>query len=140
MASKTLAEKLKLKPGSRAALLNAPQAELSMLGHLPKGVQLQTSLDGEFDWILLFARSQKDLAEVFPPAAASLRPDGVLWAAFPKGSSGFQSDLTRDQGWDITDSANLKWVILISVDDEWSAFGFRHYKPNETHSIPDAPP
>lgn len=136
MAAKTLVDKLKLKPGSRAALLNAPHGTISMLGNLPKGVLLQTSLGGDFEWVLLFVRSRQELVDYFSKAAASLTKDGVLWAAFPKGSSGMQIDLTRDHGWDLTDETDLKWAILISLDENWSAFGFRRYQPGERHESP----
>ncbi len=42
-----------------------------------------------------------------------------------------QTDLTRDQGWDALKGADLKWVTLISIDDSWSAFCLRPYKPGE---------
>lgn len=42
-----------------------------------------------------------------------------------------QRDLTRDKGWDTVQQAGLKWVNLISLNDAWSAFSLRPYKPGE---------
>lgn len=131
-----LSKKLKLKPGSRAALLNAPVEYPAALGELPQGVEPQAELDGDFDWILLFARSQAELGEYFPGIERHLRPDSLLWIAFPKGSSGIQSDLTRDRGWERLEPASLKWINLVSLDETWSAFGLRPYKPGEKHESP----
>jgi hypothetical protein len=60
---------------------------------------------------------------------AALKPVSLLWISFPKGSSKIQTDLTRDKGWDSV--RDLKWVTLVSVDETWSAFSLRPYKPGE---------
>ena len=66
-----------------------------------------------------------------PKAVVALKPESILWIAFPKGSSKIQTDLTRDTGWDILKTVDLKWVNLVSVNDIWSAFALRPYKPGE---------
>ena len=59
-----------------------------------------SSLRGTYDWIQIFVEQEAQLRELAPKAARALRPDGLLWISFPKGSSGIQTDLTRDRGWD----------------------------------------
>ena len=56
-----------------------------------------------------------------------VKEDVLVWVYYPKGSSGLQTDLTRDKGWDCLLSASdkLTWINLISFDDTWSVFGFR---------------
>ena len=66
-----------------------------------------------------------------PRLVKALAPESLLWISFPKGTSGIQTDLTRDKGWDALKSVDLKWVTLISVNDTWSAFCLRPYKPGE---------
>jgi hypothetical protein len=39
--------------------------------------------------------------------------------------------LTRDQGWDALREADLMWLSLVSIDETWSAFSLRRYKPGE---------
>ena len=80
-----------------------------------------------FVWVLLFAHNQAELSDRFLPAAQVLKPPGMIWIAFPIGSSGQQSDLTRDRGWDVVQQADLKWINLISLDDDWSGFALRPY-------------
>jgi len=132
MTENALAKKLKLKPAMRAALLGAPEGYRAALGPLPEGVQISEELEGQFDWVQLFARSQAELSLRFPQALAALKPEGLLWVSFPKGSSKIQTDLTRDKGWEIVQQADLKWVVLISVDPVWSAFAVRPFRPDET--------
>jgi len=61
----------------------------------------------------------------------ALKPASLLWIAFPKGTSKIQTDLTRDRGWDAVQAAGLKWINLVSVNETWSAFSLRPYKPGE---------
>lgn len=128
MPESSLAKKLKLKPGSRAAVLNAPENYLSELEH---DSDIARKLSGKFNWIQLFAKNTQELASLAPKAAAALTPESMLWLSFPKGSSKIQTDLTRDKGWEVIHDLDLKFVNLVSVNDMWSAFALRPYKRGE---------
>ena len=56
-----------------------------------------------------------------------MKPDTIIWAYYPKNSSGRQTDLTRDKGWDclLAEGDKLAWINLISFNEVWSVFGFR---------------
>jgi hypothetical protein len=131
MADNPLAKKLKLMPGQRAALIGAPEGYVAALAPLPDGVELLDHLDGAFAGMQLFVRNSAELAERLPDVRRALKPAGLLWITFPKGSSKIQTDLTRDKGWDAVGPADLKWINLVSVNDTWSAFLLRPYKPGE---------
>jgi hypothetical protein len=131
MAENALVKKLKLKPGQRAAIVNAPNGYLGQLQSLPEGVELSETLTGAFDWVQVFVRNKAELDGAVPELVAALKPESLLWISFPKGSSKIQTDLTRDTGWDALQAADLKWVTLISVDATWSAFALRPYRPGE---------
>lgn len=131
MSESDLARKLKLKPGQRAAIVNAPPGYLEELSPLPEDVDLTNRLEGEFDWVQIFVKDKTELAQVAPQAIRSLKPVSMLWIAFPKGTSGMQTDLTRDQGWEALEGEDLKWINLISVNETWSAFALRPYRPGE---------
>jgi hypothetical protein len=128
MPESSLAKKLKLKPGARAALINAPENYVHELKH---DSDISQKLSGKFDWIQVFAKNKKDLASFAPRAAAALKPDSILWLSFPKGSSKIQTDLTRDKGWEAIHHLDLKMINLVSVNDMWSAFALRPYKAGE---------
>jgi hypothetical protein len=123
-----LAKKMKLKPGARAALINAPE---NYLGEFNHDTEISQVLKGTFDWIQIFVRNKAELDQLAPKAAKALKPDSILWISFPKGSSKIQTDLTRDKGWENLQSLNLKWTNLISVNETWSAFSLRPYKEGE---------
>jgi hypothetical protein len=131
MTDNALVKKMKLKPGQRGALIHAPAGYLDTLRPLPERVELADRLDGSFDWVQVFVKNQAELDQLLPAVIAALKPEGLLWLAFPKGTSKIQTDLTRDQGWDALRQADLKWITLISVNETWSAFALRPYKPGE---------
>jgi hypothetical protein len=131
MPDGSLVKKLRLLPGQRVAIVNAPAGYLGELGPLPDGVQVSGQLEGQFDWVQVFVKNRVELEGLAPLAVQALKPQSLLWISFPKGASKIQTDLTRDQGWEVLQQANLKWVNLISVNDTWSAFALRPYRAGE---------
>jgi hypothetical protein len=131
MSENPLLKKMKLKPGQRTAIINAPDGYLEALQPLPAEAEVAEQLVGTFDWVQLFVKTQAELEQMLPRVRAALKPTGTLWITFPKGTSKIQTDLTRDKGWDALGALDLKWINLISVDETWSAFSLRPYKPGE---------
>jgi hypothetical protein len=129
MPESSLASKLKLRSGHRAALISAPDGYRKELGALPQGVSV--TLRGTFDWIQIFARNRAELRRLAPRAVRALGAEGILWVSFPKGTSQAQTDLTRDAGWETLRRHALKWVTLVSVNRTWSAFALRPFRPGE---------
>ena len=128
MLESAIAKKMKLKSGLKAAVINAPENYVDMLKH---DTALSPTLRGKFDWIQIFVRSRSELEVLAPKAAKALRPESMLWISFPKGSSGIQTDLTRDKGWESLHALDLIWITLVSVNETWSAFALRPYKEGE---------
>ena len=129
MADPSLAKKMKRKAEGRAAILNAPNGfeAASFPGFEPAA----DTLSGHFDWIQIFVQNKAELDKLAPKADRALKADSILWISFPKGSSRIQTDLARDKGWNILKTLDLKWITLISVNETWSAFALRPYKPGE---------
>jgi hypothetical protein len=123
-----LATKMKLKPGFRAAVIHPQENYLQELQH---DTEISSTLLGKFDWIQIFVKNKAELDMLAPQAASALKPEAILWIAFPKGSSKIQTDLTRDKGWDEVRKLGLKWINLVSIDETWSAFSLRPYKEGE---------
>ena len=128
MPESPLAKKMRLKPGLKAAVVNAPQPYLATLMH---DTEISASLKGKFDWIQIFVQNKAELEALAPKAAKVLNPQSVLWISFPKGTSKIQTDLTRDKGWESLQALDLKWITLVSVNETWSAFAWRPYEEGE---------
>ena len=128
MAEGSLAKKMKLAPGLRAAVINAPGDYFQELEH---DQEISQKLNGKFDWVQIFVRTKAELKVLAPKAAKALNPTSILWISFPKGTSKIQTDLTRDKGWESLQALELKWINLISVNETWSAFALRPYREGE---------
>jgi hypothetical protein len=131
MTTSQLATKMKLKPGMKALIINAPDGYMEELSPLPDYVDVSQELIGEYDWIQIFVFSQAQLEELAPKIVQALKPESILWISFPKGTSKIQTDLTRDKGWEVIQQVDLKWINLISINTTWSAFSLRPYRNNE---------
>jgi hypothetical protein len=125
MTISALAKKLKIKPGDRIAVINSPGGYLDDLGELPDGVETTSKLEGQFDLIHLFVQDSTELVRLFPRALKALKEESVFWVSYPKKSSKIETDLTRDQGWDVTTKLGQRPVSIVSVDETWSAVRFR---------------
>jgi hypothetical protein len=125
MAVTPLSRKLRIQPGQRILILNAPDGYLEELEPLPDDVELTDSADAKFDFVHLFVRNSVDLERLGPVAIEAVKYDGLLWLSYPKRSAKVETDLTRDKGWDIVTGAGLRPVTQISVNDIWSALRWR---------------
>jgi hypothetical protein len=121
MSAKTILEKLFLKESQTFLLLDPPPGYLALLGDLPPGVTLLTRLEGQADVIQCFTTTQAVLTELAPRLKAALKPKGILWITYPKGTSKVRTDLNRDILRAAVASFGLEAVALFSVDETWSA-------------------
>jgi hypothetical protein len=120
-----LNKKLKIKEGTKIVLLNSPRGFQKQLSPLPKGAKvIESGRSNEF--VMLFVENKLELEREIIKACKTLKKDGLIWICYPKGSSGKQTDLTRDKGWECLDKIDMNWLSLISLDDTWSAFCMRN--------------
>ena len=87
-------EKLGINPGTTVALMDAPEGFEAILGELPAGVALRRGSRGRREMTIWFTTSAAELARRLPAVARHVG-EGTLWIAWPKGSSGIATDLTR---------------------------------------------
>ena len=119
-----LAKKLGIKEGSRIALVNAPKDFESVLEELPDNVQFIKRPTNSLDIILFFVLAERALARDFAKLAARLTPNGMLWIAWPKKSSGVTSDLSEQRVREIGLDCGLVDVKVCAIDDTWSGLKF----------------
>jgi hypothetical protein len=93
----------------------------------PRGVDVAELTEGEtVVGGLAFVSGSGDVAQhVDVLVGAAAEPAGLAWAAYPKKSSGIETDITRDRGWEALYDAGLRPVRQIAIDDAWSALRFR---------------
>jgi len=119
-----LARKLGIKENQRIAIINAPGNFQKELGTLPAGAVVVTRLQSSLDLILFFAASHAELMKNFARLAARLIPNGMLWAAWPKKSSGVKTDLSFEVVQRVGLEAGLVDTKVCAVSDVWSGLRF----------------
>ena len=125
LATKTVAEKLRIKPNT--SLWTSHFDRLALVGELPEGV---THVDGPADAAvaLVFVDDARSAHEVLGAHKDALARAGIVWIAYPKGNT---TDINRDTLWPIAGEYGLRPNSQIAVDDTWSALRFRPLKPGE---------
>jgi CheY-like chemotaxis protein len=118
-----LPKKLGIKPDSKVALLGAPPDFQQTLGTIPDGARLTKTPAGAH-LILLFARSQADLARRFAIAAEGLAEGGGLWIIWPKKASGVATDLTEQHVRAHGLARQFVDYKICAVDQTWSGLKF----------------
>jgi hypothetical protein len=122
----TISQKLRIREKSTLFPLNAPADFKKNLTDLPAGVKITESAT-DYDQVHWFVYNRKQLEKEMSKVLKLVKDDVIVWVYYPKGTSGVQTDLTRDKGWDclLSEGDKLTWISLISFNDTWSVFGFR---------------
>ena len=119
-SGKPVAQKLGFRDGTRWALRHAPADARALLGALPAGAAEQPLDATGLDLVILFVTERRVLQAELADAAASLRPDGMLWIAWPKRASGVPTDVTEDRVRDVALPTGLVDVKVCAISDVWS--------------------
>jgi hypothetical protein len=119
-----LARKLGIKDGAHLAVLSAPEGFDRTLGRLPEGVHVRRQARGCVDVIVFFVTRRAELSRRFPVMARALEPDGGLWVAWPKKTSGVATDLVFEVVQDIGLSGGLVDNKVCAIDETWSGLRF----------------
>lgn len=121
-----LHKKLRLKEGNTILVLNKPADFEETIGVLPVGVKISTVAKNKPDHLYWFVKNVAELKAGQQKALNMLQEGMLLWIFHPKGSSGMQTDLTRDKGWESLQTIDsLAWVSYISFNDTWTAVALR---------------
>jgi hypothetical protein len=127
------AKKLRLAPGHRVAVLNAPAGYLSLLQPGPLDVGTELRVAQTYDVVQLFVSSADELRRMGPTAIRAVKPEGLLWITYPKGGKtrgatdlpATPSWTTRDVLGEITSVTGYKPVALVAIEDDYTALRFK---------------
>lgn len=125
MTENPICKKLRIKESQLISTFNAPNNFEKNISPLPAKTKVKEGLDKNADSIHLFVKNKSDMEKNLNKISNAMSEKTIVWIYYPKGSSGIQTDLTRDKGWDELMKHNYQWLALVSFDDTWSAFSFR---------------
>ena len=122
-------KKLNYKDQSIVYILNAPQSFKANMEEMKALTKLKTSMETakEIPFLLAFVTTQTEVDELAHGAALLLKDDGLLWIAYPKGTSKkYKCEFNRDNGWNELGKGGFEPVRMVAIDEDWSALRFRH--------------
>jgi hypothetical protein len=115
-----LTKKLGIKDGHRVAFPSAPDDFASLLGDLPEGVRVRSRVSGPLDVIVFFTRRRAELERRLPALRRAMDPAAGLWIAWPKRSSGVETDMTEDVARELGLANKLVDNKVCAIDETWS--------------------
>jgi len=118
-SGKPLAAKLGVKDGTTIALIDAPEGAEETLAPLPPGVTLRRGNRGRREMTIWFVTARRELERRFDAVARAVG-EGTLWTAWPKRSSGVETDLSEDSVREVALPAGLVDTKVCAIDETWS--------------------
>jgi hypothetical protein len=121
-----LVQKLGIKSGSRLLFVNEPVGFRDLLVGLPGDVV--TDPDDEADLIVFFSTVAAEVKKQVPRLKKRLAPGGGLWVAWPKKTSGVETDVM----FEIVQPAGLATGLVdnkvCAIDATWTGLRFVYRK------------
>lgn len=129
--TKTVSQKMGIKENSRCIFVNANREALENI-KLPV-LDIQETLENEFDYIHFFVKTQTDFIDFFPKLKSHLKPSGMLWVSWPKGGK-LGTDLNIKTVIKLGYDFGLVESTCLSVNDIWSGLKFTHPKKGKVYN------
>ncbi|MEM8899632.1 MAG: DUF3052 domain-containing protein [Bacteroidota bacterium] len=125
--SRTLTQKLGIKPGYKVWLVNIPDHYFKLLIGLPEDIDwMEEAEEMAADFIHVFVYSEEELERLFPACKSSLKKNGMLWVSWPKKTSSISTDLHRDYIREYILHEGLVDTKVAAVDQDWSGIKFMY--------------
>lgn len=118
-----LTRKLGIRPGMRLSLVDPPPGFDATLGGLPDGAVLVAG-DDRCDMAVCFATGSTHLVASFGAAMTRIPAHGAIWVAWPKRSSGVETDITENVCRDLFLPTGMVDTKVCAIDDTWSGLRF----------------
>ena len=112
-----LAQKLGIRDGSTVALLREPAGTI---GAVPEGVTLKRQAGGTADVVVAFFTDRPALERRIGALSRMIFPDGGLWVAWPKRSSGVTTTVDEHVVRAVALPLGLVDNKMCAIDDTWS--------------------
>lgn len=115
-----LPKKLGIKDDHVVALLDEPDALRRILTPLPAGVRYRTDLRSKPDVAVAFFTRRAAFERRIDALGRAVFPAASVWIAWPKKSSGVESDMTEDVVREVALPIGLVDVKVCAIDETWS--------------------
>jgi len=114
-----LAKKLGIKNGFKIKLINPPHNYFNLFTDLPAKLFFEDD-DTKKDIIHFFTIAQDEYISMLPQLKEQIKPDGMIWASWPKKTSKMATDITETIIRNYAIEIGLVDVKVCAVDETWS--------------------
>jgi hypothetical protein len=128
---KTVSEKMGIKNGIKAILVDAPVEAVSSINF--PDIVLTDELTSDFDYIHLFVKEQSVLKVKFPLLKLHLKSNGMLWVSWPK-SGQLGTNLNVKNIINIGYSFGMVESTCLSINSTWSGLKFTYPKKGKMYN------
>lgn len=121
-------KKMNFKNSKSVLVLNHPESFNANLDLMSELTTFYFNVEDivSTDFIIAFCTQQAQVDSIAAIAAEKLEGDGLLWFAYPKGSSKrYKCDFNRDTGWTALGELGFEPVRAVAIDEDWTALRFR---------------
>ena len=112
-----LLKKLGVKDGSTLVLVGEPRG---VIGEIPASVTVRRQARGVADVVVGFFNRRQDLEHRIGTLSRMIYPDGGLWLAWPKRSSGLETTVDEDVVREVALPLGLVDNKVCAIDATWS--------------------
>ncbi len=124
-----LHQKLGLKEDMRVGVIGAPAGFVETLVEIPPSVDFHEKFEPS-ELFLVFSRWADEMTSHFSSAMGVLPANGAIWVAWPKKSSGVETDMTEDTMRELFLPTGMVDNKVCAIDDVWSGLRFVVRKEN----------
>ena|SRR5258708_26536264 len=115
-----LLKKLGIKPGFKMMVVHAPPNYAKLLGKLPDGTRMTSSLKEPLDFIHFFTKNRQEYEKRLPELRRAILPNGMIWVSWPKAASQVPTDVTESVIRRYALKTGLVDIKVCAVNDTWS--------------------
>ncbi|WP_416148826.1 DUF3052 domain-containing protein [Salipaludibacillus sp. HK11] len=122
-------KKMQIKEPQITSVINHPEEFTETLEDLRRytKVELAPVSTSIYDCIIVFVKSENDIASHCAFIQNQLAENGLLWFVYPKKTSKkYKVEINRDYGWSSIQECGYEGVRQVAIDEDWSALRFRH--------------
>lgn len=124
----TLFKKLNFKGQKEIFLFEAPLEFNEEISNMKSETSFETDINNfkQIEFAISFVKTKQEIDKIFSLIQKKLNGDGIVWFAYPKGTSKkYNVDIGRDKGSDNLLKNGFDTVRAVSIDEDWSALRFR---------------
>ncbi len=119
-----LGTKLQIKPGIRLHVLNVPENLKFWLPQELSPTPVEFNLMEKPAAVLVFIRNKDELEQFVIPLLAGLTDKCLVWLVYPKGTSGVETDISRDVLWKLLEPQGWRPARMVALNEVWSCMRF----------------